>query len=185
MAPIDNTQSTEEQVLDVSDIVNKITKKTIDNIVNVAHEWKAEYHKVKSTLYAHYKKVEVQDIKVEDVHLYYKNLIFKTLPSLSKNRTKRTVGPNSMSRATNLILIRSCNAINWLDMRKSLLIADRRPMDNPQDLDMIAIQRLIEQYPILLPGDNRIPEWWESPCSHGSLGGRSRIFSYGRGAAPA
>ncbi|GFR28764.1 ATP-dependent DNA helicase [Trichonephila clavata] len=35
-------------------------------------------------------------------------------------------------------------------MRKSLLISDGRPMDNPQDLDIIATQRLIEQYPIIV-----------------------------------
>ncbi|GFR23296.1 ATP-dependent DNA helicase [Trichonephila clavata] len=35
-------------------------------------------------------------------------------------------------------------------MRKSLLIADGRPMDNPQDLDKIATQRLIEQYPVIV-----------------------------------
>ncbi|GFQ87130.1 uncharacterized protein TNCT_347151 [Trichonephila clavata] len=42
MAPIDSTQPTEEQVLDVSNNVNKITRKTTDNIVNVAYERKAE-----------------------------------------------------------------------------------------------------------------------------------------------
>lgn len=42
MAPIDSTQSKQEQVLDLSNNVNKITRKTIDNIVNLAHEWKAE-----------------------------------------------------------------------------------------------------------------------------------------------
>ncbi|GFV54206.1 peptidase C76 domain-containing protein [Trichonephila clavipes] len=42
MTPIDSTQPTEEQVLDVSNNVDKITRKTTDNLVNVAHERKAE-----------------------------------------------------------------------------------------------------------------------------------------------
>ncbi|GFY61705.1 ATP-dependent DNA helicase [Trichonephila inaurata madagascariensis] len=42
MNPIDGTQPTEVQVLDVSNNVNKITRKTTDNIVNVAPERKAE-----------------------------------------------------------------------------------------------------------------------------------------------
>ncbi|GFR21146.1 ATP-dependent DNA helicase [Trichonephila clavata] len=128
MAPIDSTQPTEEQVLDVSNNVNKITRKTTDNIVNVAYEWKAEefawffllpyrvnglnqprnikispldyfqyrilgnntrfqrndylfyalsmfeHHRVKSTISACCKKVEGQDGKVDDVHLYLKSL---------------------------------------------------------------------------------------------------------------
>ncbi|GFQ72031.1 ATP-dependent DNA helicase [Trichonephila clavata] len=128
MAPIDSTQPTEEQVLDVSNNANKITRKTTDNIVNVAYERKAEefawffllpygvnglnqprnikispldyfqysilgndtrfqrndylfyalsmfeYHRVKSTISACCKKVEGQDGKVDDVHLYLKNL---------------------------------------------------------------------------------------------------------------
>lgn len=42
MALIDSTQPSEEQVLNVSNDINKITRKTTDNIANVAHEKKAE-----------------------------------------------------------------------------------------------------------------------------------------------
>lgn len=35
-------------------------------------------------------------------------------------------------------------------MRKAFLIADGRPADNPQDLAIIATQRLIEQYPVVV-----------------------------------
>ncbi|GFR21211.1 ATP-dependent DNA helicase [Trichonephila clavata] len=202
MAPIDSTQPTEEQVLDVSNNVNKITRKTTDNIVNVAYERKAEefawffllpygvnglnqprnikispldyfqyrilgndtrfqrndylfyalsmfeYHRVKSTISACCKKVEGQDGKVDDVHLYLKNLrgsaaYWRT--SLNELLAQiRCLGPPTY------FLTFSCNDINWLDMRKSLLIADGRPMDNPQDLDKIATQRLIEQYPVIV-----------------------------------
>lgn len=90
-------------------------------------------------------------------------------------------------------------------MRKALLIADGRPLDNPNDLGTIATQRLIEQYPVtvsrhfmyrfnalmkfmlnndqILNGrkkkllvENRIPKPRKPPCPHGSLGRRSRII---------
>ena len=43
-----------------------------------------------------------------------------------------------------------CNDLNWLDMRKALLIADGRPNEDPNNLDMFATQALVEKHPVVV-----------------------------------
>src|SRR5271154_5268824 len=203
MAPIDCIQPAVEEELEISRNVNEIVRKTKDNIVNEAHECKAEeyawfylfpygvngfneklrsvkitpldyfqyrilgsdtrfqrtdylfyalsmfeYYRVKSTIAACGKKVQGQNGIVEDVHLYIKNLrgsgaYWRT--ALSELIAQiRCLGPPTY------FVTFSCNDVNWLDMRKALLIADGRPDEDPRNLDMIATQRLIEDYPVIV-----------------------------------
>ncbi|CAG9773736.1 unnamed protein product [Ceutorhynchus assimilis] len=202
LAPIDTIQPVEEEELDISTDLNKISRKTKDNIVNEAHERKVEefswfflfpyginglnearpvkitpldyfqfrilgqdsrfqrndylfyalsmyeYYRLKSTIAACCKKVKCQDGKVEDVHLYLRNLrgssaYWKT--ALNELLAQiRCLGPPTY------FLTFSCNDVNWPDMRKALLIADGRPNDNPDDLNLIQAQRLIENYPAIV-----------------------------------
>ncbi|GFY78121.1 helitron_like_N domain-containing protein [Trichonephila inaurata madagascariensis] len=44
----------------------------------------------------------------------------------------------------------SCNDLNWLDVRKVLLIADGRPKKDPNELDIYATKRLMEIYPVVV-----------------------------------
>ncbi|GFT53953.1 helitron_like_N domain-containing protein [Nephila pilipes] len=44
----------------------------------------------------------------------------------------------------------SCNDLTWLDMRKALLIADKRPDVNPASICIDEAQQLIEMYPVVL-----------------------------------
>lgn len=44
----------------------------------------------------------------------------------------------------------SCNDLNWLDMRKALLIADKRPNVDPKSISLDEAQRLIEIYPVVV-----------------------------------
>ncbi|GFU45500.1 helitron_like_N domain-containing protein [Trichonephila clavipes] len=91
--------------------------------------------------------VEDQDDKVEDV-LYLK-ILTGTAAYWRTALNELLVQIRCLGLPTYFLTF-SCNDINWLNIRKSLFIADERPMDNPQDLDMIATQRLIEQHSVIV-----------------------------------
>lgn len=42
----------------------------------------------------------------------------------------------------------SCNDLHWEDMKKALLIADDRPHENPNNLSLEDVQKLIEKHPV-------------------------------------
>ncbi|GFT54152.1 helitron_like_N domain-containing protein [Nephila pilipes] len=44
----------------------------------------------------------------------------------------------------------SCNDLNWLGMRKALLIADKRPDVDPASICIDEAQQLIEMHPVVL-----------------------------------
>ncbi len=44
----------------------------------------------------------------------------------------------------------SCNDLNWKDMRIALLHADNRSHENPMNLRIDEVQRLIERYPVVV-----------------------------------
>ena len=185
MGPIDCVQPDVEEELEVSDNLNEIVRKTRDNIVNEAHEWKSEefawyflfpnginglkqqrqvtitpldyyqsrilsadlrfqrtdylfyalsmfeYYRVKSTIAACAKKIEGPDGKVKDIHLYVKNLRGSAAYWRSAMNELiaqiRCLGPPIYT----YFLTFSCNDLNWLDMRKALLIADGKPDVDP------------------------------------------------------
>lgn len=107
-----------------------------------------EYYRVKSSIAACAKKIEGQDGQVEDVHLNLRNL----RGSSAYWRTAlndliaqiRCLGPPTY------FVTFSCNDLNWLDMRKALLIADGRPNDDPKNLDSFTTQALVERYPVIV-----------------------------------
>lgn len=107
-----------------------------------------EYLRVQSTINACGRVIRGQNGVVEDLHLHLKNL----RGSASYWRTAhneliafiRCVGPPTW------FITLSCNDLNWLDMRKALLIADDRPYEDPTNLNLDEVQRLIESYPVVL-----------------------------------
>ncbi|GFY47788.1 helitron_like_N domain-containing protein [Trichonephila inaurata madagascariensis] len=85
---------------------------------------------------------------VDDIHLYLKNIrgsatYWKTAHNELIAQI-RCLGPPHYS------LTFSCNDLNWLDMRKALLIADGRPNKDTNELGIYATQRLVEMYPIVV-----------------------------------
>ncbi|CAG9799443.1 unnamed protein product [Chironomus riparius] len=202
MGPIDCVQPDVEEELEVSESLNEIVRKTRDNLVNEAHEWKSEefawyylfpngvnglkdqrpvkitpldyyqfrilgsdtrfqsnaylfyalsffeYYRVKSTIAACGKKIEGPDGKVEDVHLYVRNL--RGSSAYWRSAMNELIAQIRCLGPPTYFLTFSCNDLNWLDMRKALLIADGRPNEDPASLDMFTTQILIEKYPVIV-----------------------------------
>ncbi len=202
MTPIDCVQPDVEEILEVSQDLNKIIRKTTDNIVNESHELKAEelawfylfpygingikeerstpitpldyyqfrimgrdkrfqgndylfyalsmfeYYRVKSSIAACVKKIENKEGKVEDVHLYIKNL--RGSAAYWRSAMHELIAQIRCLGPPQFFITFSCNDLHWEDMKKALLLADGQTEIDPVDLDIYATQKLIEKYPLVV-----------------------------------
>ncbi|KAG5674477.1 hypothetical protein PVAND_004445 [Polypedilum vanderplanki] len=107
-----------------------------------------EYHRIQSTINACGKKVRGRDGVVEDLHLHMRSLrgsaaywrtAFNELTAMIRN-----IGPPTW------FITLSCNDLHWHDIIKALLIADSRPDEDPSQIIIDEVQRLIENYPVVL-----------------------------------
>ncbi|KAG5680197.1 hypothetical protein PVAND_009722 [Polypedilum vanderplanki] len=107
-----------------------------------------EYHRIQSTINACGKKVRGKDGAVEDLHLHMRSL--RGSAAYWKNAfNELTAMIRNISPPTWFITL-SCNDLHWHDMIKAFLIADGRPNEDPNQINIAEAQRLIEKYPIIL-----------------------------------
>ncbi|CAG5002806.1 unnamed protein product [Parnassius apollo] len=150
MLPIDSVQPDVEDELEVSENVNEIRRKTNNNIVNEAYELKAEeFAWYQLFPYACARKVEGENgNRVEDLHLYLKNLRGSAAywrSALSDLIAQiRCLGPPTY------FVTLSCNDLYWKDMKRGLLVSDGKQHIDPDDIDIQETQRLIEMYPVVV-----------------------------------
>ena len=85
---------------------------------------------------------------VEDLHSYLKNL--RGSASYWRTAHKELIAFICCLGPPTWFLTLSYNDLNWIDMRKSLLIADGRLDEDPCLLNIDEVQRLIELYPVVL-----------------------------------
>ncbi|GFS42488.1 helitron_like_N domain-containing protein [Trichonephila inaurata madagascariensis] len=71
---------------------------------------------------------------VDDIHLYLKNL--RGSAAYWKTAHNELIGQIRCLGPPHYFLTFSCNDLNWLDMHKALLIADGRPNEDPNELDI-------------------------------------------------
>ncbi|XP_054706995.1 uncharacterized protein LOC129216803 [Uloborus diversus] len=107
-----------------------------------------EYERVKSTISACTKKIHGQDGMIEDVHLYLRNL--RGSAAYWRGALNELVAQIKCLGPPTYFVTFSCNDLHWTDMKKALLIVDDRSDEDPNDLDIISTQRLIEQYPVIV-----------------------------------
>lgn len=202
MAPIDCAQPDVEDELEISGNLNKIVRKTRDNIVNEVHELRAEefawyflfpnginglkedrsvkitpldyfqyrilgsdtrfqrtdylfyalsmfeYYRIKSTIAACAKKIEGPGGQVEDIHLYIRKL--RGSSAYWRTALNELVAQIRLLGPPTYFVTFSCNDLHWPDMKKALLIADGRPNEDPQSLDALATQVVVEKYPAIV-----------------------------------
>lgn len=107
-----------------------------------------EFFKVQSTVNACARKIEGKNGAPEDIHTYLKNMrgtgaywntALYELLDIIKN-----LGP------PHYFVTLSCNDLNWIDMKKALLIADGNPDKDPNSINQQDAQRLIELYPAVV-----------------------------------
>ncbi|KAF9409134.1 hypothetical protein HW555_011413 [Spodoptera exigua] len=108
-----------------------------------------EYYRVKSTIAACARKVEGENgNRVEDLHLYLKNLRGSAAywrSALSDLIAQiRCLGPPTY------FVTLSCNDLHWKDMKRGLLVSDSKQHIDPDDIDIQETQRLIEMYPVVV-----------------------------------
>lgn len=108
-----------------------------------------EYYRVKSTIAACARKVEGENgNRVEDLHLYLKNLRGSAAywrSALSDLIAQiRCLGPPTY------FVTLSCNDLHWKDMKRGLLVSDGKQHIDPDDIDNQETQRLIEMYPVVV-----------------------------------
>ncbi|GIY15745.1 ATP-dependent DNA helicase [Caerostris darwini] len=107
-----------------------------------------EYYRIKSTISACGKKIVNQEGAIEDVHLYFKNL--RGSAAYWRSALNELLAQIRCLGAPTYFVTFSSNDLNFLDQRKTLLIADGRPDVDPSTLDIYEIQQLIEKYPAIL-----------------------------------
>ncbi len=202
MHPIDIAQPEVEDAFIFNEKTNELIRKTKDNIINEAHELKAEefawyylfpygrngfkekrevnitpldyyqsrilgkdsrfqtndylfyalsmyeYYKVKSTIAACSKQIEGKQGKIEDIHLYLKNM--RGSASYWRTAMNELIGQIRCLGPPTYFVTFSCNDLHWIHMRKALLIQDNRGNEDPEKLDLNSVQKLIEKYPVVV-----------------------------------
>ncbi|GIY41783.1 helitron_like_N domain-containing protein [Caerostris darwini] len=103
--------------------------------------FKFEYLLVKSTIIACGRKIVSKHGMVDDIHLYLKNL--RGSAAYWKTAHNELIGQIRCLGLTHYFLTFSCNDLNWLDMRKALLI-------DPNELDIYATQHLVEMHAVVV-----------------------------------
>ncbi|GBP12651.1 hypothetical protein EVAR_10301_1 [Eumeta japonica] len=97
-----------------------------------------EFYNVKSTISASAKKIVGQHGNIEDLHLIMRNIrgtaAYWRTALLDLTAMIKAIGPPTY------FVTFSCNDINWIDMRKALLYADRRENAHPEALSINEVQ---------------------------------------------
>ena len=106
-----------------------------------------ENERVRATISACEKKIDGENGMVEVVHLYLENLTGTA--AYWRTALYELIAMIKCISPPHYFITFSCNDLHWLDMRKALLIADRRPNVDPNDLYIHETQRLIEKYPVI------------------------------------
>ncbi|GFU30748.1 ATP-dependent DNA helicase, partial [Nephila pilipes] len=106
-----------------------------------------EYDRIRSTINTCGKKIRRKEGTIENVHLQMRSIrgssVYRRTAMNELIAFIKCVGPQTW------FITLSCNDLNWLDMRKTLLIADKRPDVDPASI-CIDGQQLIEMYPVVL-----------------------------------
>ncbi|GFU35146.1 helitron_like_N domain-containing protein [Trichonephila clavipes] len=133
-----------------------------------------EIYRIKSTIATCGKKIEGHNGMNEDVHLYLKNL--KGSASYWRAALNYLVAQIRCLGPPTYFLTFSCNDLNWIDMRKALLIADGRPDEDPTSLNIMDVKKLIELYPVIVSRHFMVRVQALLTRIHEVLGGQMKHF---------
>ena len=94
-----------------------------------------EVHRVKASIAACGKKIRGQYGMVDDVHLYIKNL--RGTGAFWNSALHELLARIRCLCPPQYFVTLSCNDINWIDIRKALLVADKRLNVDPKSLSNV------------------------------------------------
>ncbi|GBN45014.1 hypothetical protein AVEN_56210-1 [Araneus ventricosus] len=106
-----------------------------------------EYPRVQSTINACGRAIQGQGV-VEGLYLHLKNL--RGSASYWQTAHNELIAFIRCLGLLTWFITLSCNDLNWLHMRKAFLIADGTPDEDPSQINLDEVQRLIESYPVVL-----------------------------------